>query len=292
MSGVIVCFDLAFAGRRWTITRIAAGNRQVSIRGGSLKCSIWIGYRLIRHASTFACDLTKPQYFIATYLCKVSKLTNFIMSFDLHDDHSVIPDPPESADIDARWATRPESRERGVVLESQDNLRVLADLVRGMRKETITDADGKLWEVLARRAGTDEVVSNDPWTPYQVSDSRIGIRTGLINGTVIPINANTEVIVPSALTQFWLELSFVGHNLTSAKYGAGASVPTNPIPGATFPTKVYYRLFALKRKAAGGIDWESLVQYARRNFSVISYVANITGEAPEYSVEYGIAFVE
>lgn len=220
------------------------------------------------------------------------KVCFFTMPFDFQDDHSLSPPPLDSADIDAGWADRRMPPERGVIHESQENLRWLADLVRGMRKEILVDANGRAWEVLARKVGNTDSDLGDPWTPRELTAGRIAIRTGLINGTIIPANANLEFVVPATLTHYWLELSFSGHLLTGAAFDSGAAVPANPAPNGTFPARVYYRLFQLKRNSAGGIDQASYVQYARRNFSVASYVANITGRAPEYTVHYGIAFLE
>lgn len=216
------------------------------------------------------------------------------MSFDYRDDSPLGLPPLQSVDLLASsWADPPRSEERGTILESQENLRWTYEMLRQMRRETIIDADGIVWEVLARRVGVSTSGAvGDPWTPYEVAGPKIAIRTGLINGTIIPTNANQEVIVPTTLTQFYLELTFSGHNLASARYAGAPAVPANPAPGADFPEKLYYRLFELKRLASGTIDWTSYRQFAKRNFSVASYVANITGEAPAYTVEYGIAFLE
>ena len=166
-------------------------------------------------------------------------------------------------------------------------------LLAGLDKITIPGADGRKYDVIGRAAGLNEVVTNfDPWTPYEVSKGVVAIRTGTVNGTVIPLNANQEFTVPGGLTDYYLEIALTGLNVSSVSYATAVSgsVPANPAPGETFPDAVRVLLFTLQ-STAGSINWSTYAQYRSQSLSIASYVAEITGSAPEYTVKYGIVIL-
>lgn len=81
----------------------------------------------------------------------------------LTQDFPPPPVPRESLDIDAPWAQLARPLDRASLLETRANIDAIRGFLAGMRLETITDANGTVWNVMARRAGQDTLSGNHPW---------------------------------------------------------------------------------------------------------------------------------
>lgn len=74
----------------------------------------------------------------------------------LTQDFPPPPVPRESLDIDAPWAQLTRPLDRASLVEARANIETIRGFLAGMRLETITDANGTVWNVMARRAGVSE----------------------------------------------------------------------------------------------------------------------------------------
>lgn len=134
---------------------------------------------------------------------------------DYRDD-SPFPLAPAETGIDLGqmdWAAPPRRDERKSLLETESNVRELARLLTGMRRETITDLNGQTWETPARRVGVSQS-SKGQWSLTIFKEAlsvRCSIGTirndSLVNGDGVVIRNPNDLFAVGA--DAWLVLKAV-----------------------------------------------------------------------------------
>lgn len=148
--------------------------------------------------------------------------------------------PPPLAE-EPEWSRRPDSGEmHGSIEEIRANLRHLADLTRGLRREHLTDDEGRRWDFLGRFVSQDaDEAETRPLQIRRGPDGVAQIRGSMIYGmggatsvANLPLDEWNQVAVPLGSSAIWLRFQFEPNAAAQTVYGPEGEETTVYVVGS------------------------------------------------------------